>query len=76
MTNSEFKGFRAQVEKADRNADIWWCGYYWLDLTKRQGAIIDQILSGKGFIDQEIRGTVNGTYIFHKLPSGICWRAC
>ena len=68
MTAAEFKGFKGIVEAADANDRIWWDGFYWINLTKRQAETVDIILRGKGCIDTvtDCRGRKA-----HRFPSGL-----
>lgn len=44
MTNGQFKSFREIVETANEHDDIWWAGYLWLDLSKRQADEMRKLL--------------------------------
>ena len=62
MRNNEYKVFKAHVMRDTPESDLWWCGYYFLDLTTRQSNEVYDILAERGFkrVDEWI-----------ELPSGI-----
>lgn len=68
MKNAEYKAFKDTVNTADEKHFIWWAGYLWIDLTKRQAREIVNILSGKDFIKKTT--TFNGHEAL-EIPSGL-----
>ena len=47
MTNTQFKSFKNIIAKTDANNDIWWMGFYFLDLTPTQIKKCIEILEPK-----------------------------
>ncbi len=64
MTKQEFKAFYNTVSKADKNHDIWWCGFYFMHCTSSQINRLKPILAEKF-------GVTEGKIV---LPSGISIR--
>lgn len=62
MENKYYKPFKAHVQNDSPESDIWYMGYYFLDLTKRQNNEVFDILNGRGF-------KRDGEWI--EMPSGI-----
>lgn len=69
MKTSQFKTFIETIKTAPANADIWYCGYLFLNLTQRQGQI---------FLDELAKNPIvkNGRNIFDnteylEIPSGM-----
>jgi hypothetical protein len=62
MKNNRYKSFRNYIVTASKQDQIWWDGFYFLDLTERQFNEIRDICISKGFEIKE--DTV-------LLPSGI-----
>lgn len=68
MTRSEYKTFKSAVAMADAEHTIWWAGYYWINLSEKQGKDITEVLEAKPFIKAD--KAVNGKDIL-VLPSGL-----
>lgn len=49
MRNAEFKMMENRLWIADENDNIWWAGYLFLDLTKKQNNTVCAILRARGF---------------------------
>ena len=71
MTNTEYKAFKAAVAKADAKNEIWWAGYYWIALTKKQCRDMLDLLETKSFMKRTT--TLNGKDAL-MMPSGLCIR--
>lgn len=69
MTNTEYKAFKAAVAKADNKNEIWWAGYYWIALTKKQCRDIIDLLETKPFMKSTMTLTGKNALI---MPSGLC----
>lgn len=70
MKTNQFKVFHAEVMKADKTNDVWWAGYLWMDLTKRQAEIISDTLwiKASSCVKTDLE---NGWFIF---PNGLKFR--
>ena len=68
MKTNQFKLFHSEVMKADKTSDVWYAGYLWMDLTKRQTEIISDTLWIKGCVEVDL---TNGWFI---LPNGLKFR--
>ena len=69
MKRSEYKVFKQMVNDADVNNSIWWCGYYWIDLTDKQ---LSDIASTEGVIKNSmITIDLKEHETRYTLPSGI-----
>ena len=66
MKATEFKSFKELCATADEKHPIWWAGFAWINLTKRQIATCVPILLNRGFPIQEVP---LGKVVM--LPSGI-----
>lgn len=44
MKAKDFNVFKERVAEADQTDVIWWCGYYFLDLTDKQAKVIMSVL--------------------------------
>lgn len=71
MKVHDFKCFISAVEIATKNSDIWWCGYYFMDLTIKQHNKLCEVLDTIGFIDVKYEYPMTGTKKTFILPSGI-----
>jgi len=72
MKNAEYKVFKDTVATADEKHFIWWAGYLWIDLTKRQAREVVEILKGRSFIKDTV--TYNGHPAL-EIPSGLAiWK--
>lgn len=49
MLSKYYKPFKAHVMSDTPESDLWWCGYYFLDLTTRQNNEVYDILVERGF---------------------------
>jgi len=54
--------------KANKESDVWYAGYLWFDLTKRQAEIISDTLWIKGCINVDLK---KEWFIF---PNGLKFR--
>lgn len=61
MNSKEFRAFKATIEKASKDNDIWWCGYFFLACNSRQLEILRPTL-------REKFGETDGQIL---LPSGL-----
>ena len=67
MKNEEYKRFKETVKEADEKNPIWWAGFLWINLTKRQARDIIEILKEQPFIkDVEVNGIEA-----YEIPSGL-----
>lgn len=64
MTNDRFKAFESKMWTADKNDGVWWDGYNFLDLTRKQSNRVCSILRARGFETVE-----DGEIIL--MPSGL-----
>lgn len=72
MKNAEYKAFRNTVATADEKNPIWWAGFLWIDLTKRQANDIITILERLDFIKEVT--LFNGKQAL-EIPSGLAiWK--
>lgn len=72
MTNQDYKKFREAVKKANEKDPIWWMGYLWINLTKRQAKDIITVLENKPYIKDTI--TINNQPAL-EIPSGLAiWK--
>ena len=72
MTNQEYKRFKECVVKAEEKDPIWWMGYLWINLTKRQAKDIIPVLESKPYIKDTV--TINGQTAV-EIPSGLAiWK--
>lgn len=60
MKQSLYKNFKEKAIKAESNNPIWWAGFYFFDLTKRQSDDLFDALYSKYGKDNKVM-----------LPSGI-----
>ena len=66
MNVSAYKTFKQIVRTGDEKSPIWWAGYMWLNLTKRQTKEIVGILIDRGFpVEDGFKGKMV------KIPSGL-----
>ena len=63
MERKQFKAFRQTVENANQNSDVWYSGYLWLALNRRQAEEIIKLLKVHPSIVREGEKLI--------LPSGI-----
>lgn len=68
MKNSEYKKFKEAVSLAEERDPIWWAGFLWIDLTKRQAKEIVKVLARKPFIKEAV--TLNGHEAL-ETPAGL-----
>lgn len=68
MQGKQFKTFRSTVERADETSDIWYAGYFWIDLNRRQLREILEVLRSKPFVKPSV--TITGKKAL-MLPSGL-----
>lgn len=68
MKSNEYKVFKTAVATADAQNDIWWAGYYWMNLTGSQCKDMLDLLETKPFIKQS--KTLNGKDALI-MPSGL-----
>ena len=66
MKVAEFKRFKELCATVDEKHPIWWSGFAWINLTKRQIDCCIPILLNRGFPVQEVP---LGKIV--RLPSGI-----
>lgn len=66
MNRTSFKAFKEAISTCDEDAPVWYAGYLWLDLTKRQGREVIEILINRGF---PIVYGIHGKMV--KIPSGL-----
>lgn len=73
MKTQDYKNFKNLIIKAtDPKDPIWWAGFLWVDLTKRQATEIVRILETKPFIKDTV--TFNGHEAV-EIPSGLAiWK--
>ena len=67
MKNSEYVRFKNEVVNADEKHPIWWMGYLWINLTKKQGTDIVGYLNKKSFVKSI---EINGKPAL-EIPSGL-----
>lgn len=65
MKANQFKVFHEAVATANKNSDVWYAGYLWLDLTDKQADKISNILWSKNCVDVDLK---KGWFIF---PNGL-----
>ena len=70
MKKTDFKNFISAVAMAGKESDIWYCGYYFMDLTDKQHEETARILVSKGFPVIE-RNSFKGVIKLVRIPSGI-----
>ena len=68
MKNNEYRVFKNMVAMADVEDEIWWAGYYWIDLTEKQGRDIIDLLETKSFIKPAKTPTGKDAL---QMPSGL-----
>lgn len=72
MTNSEYKNFKEYVTTADEKDPVWWAGYMWINLTKRQAKDIISVLENKSFVKET---TLRNGRLALEIPSGLAiWK--
>ena len=69
MTNTEYKAFKGMVAKADAQDTVWWAGYYWIALTKKQCRDMLDLLETKPFMRHTTTLTGKDALM---MPSGLC----
>ena len=69
MTSAEYKAFKEIVAKADAKNEVWWAGYYWIALTKKQCRDMLDLLETKPFIKRTTTLTGKDALM---MPSGLC----
>ena len=67
MKNDRFKDFLEYVGSASKTDPIWWAGYLWIDLTKRQATKTIEVLKNRPDCKLDV---VNGRDVL-KIPSGL-----
>ena len=66
MKNCDYKVFKETIRTCPENDTIWWAGYLFLRLTKKQTEEVIEILIGRGFpVVEGFRGKMVQT------PSGL-----
>lgn len=65
MKTNQFKLFHEEVIRANKESDVWYAGYLWIDLTERQAKIISDTLWIKACIEVDLK---NEWFIF---PNGL-----
>ena len=68
MKKAEYQVFKTVVALADAHNDIWWAGYYWINLTHSQCRDMLDMLETKPFIKQTKTLTGQDALM---LPSGL-----
>lgn len=70
MTKQEFERFYNLVEKANKFDNVWWQGWAFTRMTRKQQKKISDLLTTKDFIDQIARIDGRTVTFWHILPSG------
>lgn len=50
MKAEDYRAFKSMVARADAQSEVWWAGFYWIDLTRAQCRDILAVLETKSFI--------------------------
>lgn len=66
MTREHYKNFKQTVSTANEHDPVWYAGYAWIDLTKKQADDIVELLK----VHPSVVHTENGLM----LPSGLVIR--
>lgn len=71
MNNSNFKAFKECIRTAGECEAVWWAGYLWLDLTKKQFCEVYNILANRRDGVCKVIISIRNGRTEIEIPSGI-----